>query len=71
MNVSEVGGQFREFSLHIESLSIPPDQCASGKSVTKMPHAAFSSECRVRENAEQRRLPRYFGALACRGVGII
>src|SRR5215831_3974473 len=34
MDVSEVGGQLREFSFHIESLSIPPDQCVSGKSVT-------------------------------------
>jgi hypothetical protein len=34
MDVSKVGGQLREFSFHIESLSIPPDQCVSGKSVT-------------------------------------
>jgi len=30
---------------------IPINQCLEGKSMAKMPHAAFSPECRGQENA--------------------
>jgi hypothetical protein len=39
--------------------------------VSKMPNSAFSTECRVPENAERCRLSLDFSQLADRGLGII
>src|SRR3984957_18234214 len=59
MDVPEVGGQLREFSFHVESLSIPPDQRTSGKSVTHVrePGTTAMALCRATETE----LLRYLG----------
>src|SRR5215469_6965790 len=59
MDVSEVGGQLREFSFHIESLSIPLDQRASGKSVTHVMEPGTMSVALC--HAPETELLRYLG----------
>jgi hypothetical protein len=59
MDVPEVGGQLWEFSFHVKSLSIPPDQRTSGKSVTHVmePGTTAMALCRATETE----LLRYLG----------
>ena len=59
MDVSEVGGQLWEVSFQVESLSIPLDQCESGKSVTHVMEPGTTSMALC--HATETELLRYLG----------
>jgi hypothetical protein len=50
--VPHVGGEQGQFCFDIGAGAVPSQQSIHGETVPEMPDAAFSSECRVPENAE-------------------
>jgi hypothetical protein len=54
--INEAGQEDRSAVLELERCQLAMEtlglNLCESKAMTKMPHAAFSSECRVRENAE-------------------
>jgi len=50
--MSKISRQQWQLGEKIRPFAMPRQETIYGKCVTKMPHAAFSSECRGQENAE-------------------
>jgi hypothetical protein len=54
--VTKIGRQLWQVPFDIDAVVIPAQQRRHGQTMAKMPNSAFSTECRVPENAERRRL---------------
>jgi hypothetical protein len=50
--VAEESGEVHQPAVGVDAFPVPSKQRGNSKRVAKMPHSAFSPECRVPKNAE-------------------